>query len=149
MFGDTLIWQPGSGSWKLAAPVFLEAGEELILYGVKSPRRFGFALRTRRKELIRRWDFRRHTNPDGEVLTGPHKHYWTPEYGEDMAYAVDDVRERPRLTLIKTCSTRNRTYARRLATDVAFGYADLARAGVDFEGITVVDDDQDVWERRN
>lgn len=91
VLGDTLIWQPGQGSWKLAAPVFLGTGEELILYGVKSPRRFGFALRTRRKELIRRWDFKRHTNPDGEVFTGPHKHYWTPEFGEEMAYTVDDV----------------------------------------------------------
>lgn len=91
VLGETLTWEPGEGSWKLAAPVFLDTGEELTIYGVKSPRKFGFALCTKRKELIRRWDFRKHTNPGGEVLTGPHKHYWTPEFSEQMAYAVDDV----------------------------------------------------------
>lgn len=57
--------------------------------------------------------------------------------------------ERPRLTLIKTCSTGNRNYAKRLAIDVAFGYTDLRRAKVEFEGITVVDDDEPVWDEQS
>lgn len=78
---------------------------------------------------------------------------FTPDFtvtGKTKDHRFDFViPERPRLTLIKTCSTGNRSYARRLATDVAFGYADLARAQVDFEGITIVDDDEDVWDEQS
>ncbi|HBX22618.1 MAG TPA: hypothetical protein DEF34_03120 [Desulfotomaculum sp.] len=91
--GETLVWQTISGSDRIIAPVFLESGEELTLRATKSPRRFSFALHYRRNQLIRRWDCKRHTNPDGTVFADgtPHKHYWTPEYGDDFAYEVDDI----------------------------------------------------------
>lgn len=39
-----------------------------------------------------RWDNSTpHTNPDGEVIDEPHKHYWDEEYEDRFAYPVDDI----------------------------------------------------------
>lgn len=91
--GDSLVWEVTNGSERLVAPVFLQDGEELVLRGTKGVRRFSFALHYRKNQLIRRWDFKRHNNPDGTTFENgtPHKHRWTPEYGEDSAYAVNDI----------------------------------------------------------
>lgn len=91
VLGDTLEWQFINGRYRIIAPVFLSNGEELTLRATRGKRRFSFALHYRRNQLIRRWDFLRHTNPDGTVINGPHKHYWTPEHGDDNAYEVYDV----------------------------------------------------------
>ena len=91
VIGDTLEWEYVNGRDRITAPVFLPDGEELTLRATRGPRSFSFALHYRRNQLIRRWDFTRHTNPDGTTFNGPHKHYWTPEHGEDYAYEVTDI----------------------------------------------------------
>jgi hypothetical protein len=90
-YADTFIWQYSFGAQRIVAPVFLDSGEELQLRATWGKQRYSFALLTRRKELIRRWDFNRHKTPDGQRIKEPHKHYWTPEYGENLAYTVDDI----------------------------------------------------------
>lgn len=88
--GEALEWQWDNGAMRIIAPVFLPNGEELILYGTKR-NKFSFALKYRKTQLIRRWDFKTHNNPDGRRISGPHKHKWTYNYGEQLAYEVFDV----------------------------------------------------------
>ena len=89
--GETLIWQYENGRSKIIAPVFLLNGGELTLRAIRGNRSYSFALHYAQNQLIRRWDSQRHTNPDGTVLTCPHKHYWTKEHGDGYAYEVKDI----------------------------------------------------------
>jgi hypothetical protein len=90
---EDLVWQYSYGSDRIVAPIFSASGEEILeLRATKGSRgQYSFALLTRKKELIRRWDFRVHTNPGDQKTDKPHKHYWTPEYGENMTYDVLDI----------------------------------------------------------
>jgi len=55
-------------------------------------RSYGFCLLYKSSKVVRRWDMSTpHTNPDGEVITDPHKHYWTEKHEDAYAYSVDDV----------------------------------------------------------
>lgn len=63
----------------------------LLLKGWKREA-YGFCLLYKTSRIIRRWDnITPHTNPDGEVIDGPHKHYWDGNHEDGFAYAVDDV----------------------------------------------------------
>lgn len=88
--GEALEWRYYNGAWRIVAPVYLPNGDELVLY-VTRRRKYSFALKYRKTQLIRRWDFRAHTNPDGRKITGPHKHKWTVNHNEDFAYEVHDI----------------------------------------------------------
>lgn len=55
-------------------------------------RSYGFCLLYKNSKVVRRWDDSSpHYNPDGEKITGPHKHYWDEEHEDKFAYEVDDV----------------------------------------------------------
>lgn len=93
---DTLVWEPRGKKdrFYLKAPIRRANGEELYLRAYYSQDRYSFALLYRGTILIRRWDFERHQNPDpeGHIFDcAPHKHKWTEEYGDEWAYAVEDV----------------------------------------------------------
>jgi len=68
----------------------LDSGAILTLKAWKR-RNYGFCLLYKGSKVVRRWDDGRHTNPDGEVIEGSHKHYWHPQYEDTQAYEVDDV----------------------------------------------------------
>lgn len=53
---------------------------------------YGFCLLYKGSKVVRRWDDSTpHTNPDGEVIKEPHKHYWDEDHEDRFAYPVDDV----------------------------------------------------------
>lgn len=91
VYGESLQWKYTNGSYRLKAAVIRQNGEELSLYGTLGQKRYSFALNYRKTLLIRRWDYCVHTNPDGTVMIGPHKHKWTDNYADNYAYQVDDV----------------------------------------------------------
>lgn len=85
-------WERAGGSLVGEATVFcLKEDINLVLKGWKR-RKYGFCLLYKSSKVVRRWDFSTpHTNPDGEVIDEPHKHYWDEDYEDAFAYAVDDV----------------------------------------------------------
>lgn len=85
-------WQPRGPNLEAEATVYcLNQDINLTLKGWKR-RSYGFCLLYKSSKVVRRWDtFAPHTNPDGEVITTPHKHYWTEKHEDAFAYPVDDV----------------------------------------------------------
>lgn len=94
---DTITWEMrGQGRFYLKAPVRRSNGEEMTIraYFNSSTEKYSFALLYRGTILIRRWDFHYHENPgqNGEKFRWePHKHKWTQDFGEELAYPVADV----------------------------------------------------------
>lgn len=88
--GNDLAWRFERGAHRLEAVVVRANGEALRLIGIKR-RAYSFSLLYRNSLLIRRWDTHGHTNPDGEKMLGGHKHRWTDEHGENLAYRATDV----------------------------------------------------------
>jgi hypothetical protein len=87
-----ISWFLKDGSYKLKAPVLRPNGEELTLTGVIGNNgNISFNLMYKSTLLIRRFDHRTHTNPDGSIIRGPHKHKWTERHGDNIAYEVDDI----------------------------------------------------------
>lgn len=92
IYGNTIEWRFKDGSLKLKVPVLRPNGEELTLFGVYGRRgQISFSLNYRKTVLIRRFDHRIHTNPDGRKILGPHKHKWTESHGDNIAYEVNDI----------------------------------------------------------
>ncbi|MBM7624746.1 DUF6978 family protein [Sporohalobacter salinus] len=86
-------WNDFSGSYKLKANVITKkTSKNLDLHGVLRNNKFGFVLLYQNCIRIRRFDFEeRHYNPDGTLITGPHKHKWHQEYEDKIAYEVSDI----------------------------------------------------------
>lgn len=85
-------WRPRGSNFEGEATVYcLNEDVNLTLKAWKR-RCYGFCLLYKSTKIVRRWDTSvPHTNPDGEVITDPHKHYWTEEHEDAFAYPVNDV----------------------------------------------------------
>jgi hypothetical protein len=85
-------WQRRGPNFEGEATVYcLHEDVNLTLKGWKR-RNYGFCLLYKSSKVVRRWDTSvPHTNPDGEVITDPHKYYWTEDHEDAFAYPVDDV----------------------------------------------------------
>lgn len=116
--GEELVWKFIRNSYRLEATVLTAGGTELLLRATHH-KAYSFVLLHRKTQLIRRWDTRRHRNPDGTIIVGPHKHKPTTSYGKDLAYNVDDVPqdnlEAGLLAFLKECNINvEGTYQHRL-----------------------------------
>lgn len=96
--GNVISWGNVAGSsQKIIIDVITEDGLELEVkgwYRYKGSKRYGFTLLYRKTVSIRRWDDKKgHPDPCSKtVLTGPHKHYYHPDYGDSCAKDNTDVR---------------------------------------------------------
>lgn len=90
---NSLRWTEGNGFYRLEASVLVPNGVKLKLKGTYNPKRntFSFILLHKRKHKVRQFDLKSHWNPDNTHVSGPHKHYWSAEYNDTIAYEVDDV----------------------------------------------------------
>jgi len=85
------VWETAGANLEGEADVkVLDHEATLVLRGWKR-RRYGFCLLYKATKVVRRWDDGVHTNPDGTVIDGSHKHYWHPQYEDAMAYEVGDI----------------------------------------------------------
>lgn len=106
---EELTWrQSKEGSLKLQANVLRANGEEISLRGTCSKKRYSFALLYKNSILIRKWDFRRHTDPKGNVFPGPHKQPRPDKQSERWAYSVEDIPtnniDKALLAFLKECN---------------------------------------------
>jgi len=63
-------------------------------YAIQGSRRYGFALLFKKSTVIRRWDDKSgHLNPvNKQRVSGPHKHYCDPNFGDSPCYETDEIR---------------------------------------------------------
>lgn len=88
---ENWVWERNGSSLTGEATVrCVGEGIDLTLKGWQR-RNYGFCLLFKSTKVVRRWDDSIHTNPDGKVIRGSHKHFWHPEYEDNMAYPVNDV----------------------------------------------------------
>jgi hypothetical protein len=93
-----VVWKAGSGRsqrWRLRVSVFSEEiNEPLEVCGTVGSTNWSFVL-IYRKQNVRRLDATRggHRNPDGVFLgrNVPHKHRWSEEHADRMAYIPEDI----------------------------------------------------------
>ena len=87
-----LSWRMVNNSWKLEARVLVVGTTQLLrLTGTCGVRNHSFCLLLNNFP-IRRWDMkRRHKNPDNEPISGPHKHRFDEQQGDQWAYKPPDI----------------------------------------------------------
>lgn len=89
-----LKWVEERNFFRIEGDIIAQNGEYIKFKGTYSPRskNFSFILLYKRKYIIRRFDMEpRHWNPDGTLIEGEHKHKWTDEHLDTIAYKVDDI----------------------------------------------------------
>lgn len=84
-------WEPEAGSLRGEATVICLNSDARLTLKAWKRRNYGFCLLYKSSKVVRRWDTTPHRNPNGEMITGPHKHKWHPQYEDARAYPVDDV----------------------------------------------------------
>lgn len=84
-------WEHHGRNWVGEATVSCIGSDILLtLYG-RYNREYSFSLVYRGSKVIRRWDNGKHKNPDGKWIEGSHKHKWTKQHEDTLAYEVDDI----------------------------------------------------------
>ena len=71
----------------------VESSELLVLRGNRTAGRpnYSFVLLYRGIPIRKLTVHAKHTNPDGQVIRGPHKHKWTEVDGDALAYVPNDI----------------------------------------------------------
>ena len=87
-----LVWFTDGSAFRLEAMVLVVATNQVLrLTGVHGSRNYSFCLLFNNYP-IRRWCTRNaHKNPDGEMLSGPHKHRFDEIDGDHWAYKPTDI----------------------------------------------------------
>lgn len=92
LISANVVWHPDVNGHKLEARVLVLSSSQLLrLTGKLGERNYSFCLLLNNFP-IRRWcTKRRHTNPDKEIIRGPHKHRFDEEHGDNWAYQPNDL----------------------------------------------------------
>lgn len=78
--------------WKLSVPVLQRASPDiLVLEGNVGRSNFSFSLLYRNQAIRRYCGQGNHAVPGNGTIMGQHKHYWTEEHEDAMAYSPTDI----------------------------------------------------------
>lgn len=90
---DNVEWEWDGQKYTTTVRVECKHRDDVLrLVAWQNSRRYSFSLLYRNAITIRRWgNHPGHTNPDGEVIDGTHKHEYKEGYEDDWAYETDDV----------------------------------------------------------
>jgi len=95
--------------YRLDAAVLIPGRDELARLSASVNRdNFGFALLYANQPIRKAHIHFQHRNPDGEHITGPHKHTWDETFEDEWAYVPTEIdwtdANRALLTFLKECN---------------------------------------------
>jgi hypothetical protein len=93
VINEDLQWRPErSGRYRLRAHVLAPLVKEVLeLWGVIGKTNFSFTLLFEQLPIRRYDNSARHTTPDGEVITVPHKHTWDNVREDAPVYIPEEI----------------------------------------------------------
>lgn len=90
---DDIKWEWDGSKYVANARVECRDRDDVLRFTAwRNNRRYSFSLLYRNAITIRRWgNHPGHTNPNDELIEGPHKHYYKEGYEDGWAYNTDDI----------------------------------------------------------